>query len=114
MVHASPNQGQVARVIPELLLLLIRGVVLLIDNDNAETGEGREDGGTGADGDSDQTFFNPPPSIIPLTRRQPAVKYGNCITKAGLEPAYQLRGKGNFRHKHERISALLQHLLDSG
>ncbi len=114
MVHASPHQGQVSRVIPELLLLLIRGVVLLIDHNDAEAGEGREDGGTGADGDLHQTFANPPPSVISLTGRQPAVQDGDAGAEARVEAAHQLRGKGNFRDKHQRLPALLQHIFDGG
>ena len=46
---ARAHHGDVARVIPRRLLLLVGAVVLLVDDDQAEAGDGREDRGAHAD-----------------------------------------------------------------
>src|SRR5438067_1512799 len=74
--HPGADDGDVASVIARRLVLLVRAVVFLVDDDEAEVLDGREYGRSRADDDRDIAAPNAVPLIVTLTGRQPAVL--NC------------------------------------
>ena len=64
--------------------------MLLVDDDEAEVFDGREDGGAGADDDAGLAFSNTVPLLGALLRRERGVEQGDV----GGEGVMQLRGHG--------------------
>ena len=72
------------------LFLLVAGVVLLVDDDEAEVVDGREDGRAGADDDAGFAASNAVPLFGALLGRERGVEQGDI----GAEGVMQLRGHG--------------------
>ena len=81
VLATAPHDGDVAAVIPRCLLLLVRAIVLFIDDDQANLRQRREDGRTRADDDIDLSAVNPVPLIVALAVRQSAVLNGHARTE---------------------------------
>src|SRR4051812_42737005 len=57
-------------------------------------------------------FLKSSPFVMPLALRQAAVKYSNFVPKPARKYLYNLRCKGDFRHKYNGVSTGVQTLCD--
>ena len=96
-----PHQCHVTTVVTGTLVLLVRRVVFLVDHDESETREGREDGRAGADDDIHLTLADAVPLVVALTRCQPAVLDRDAL--ADLDPAFDHRVVLHVRHRHQPV-----------
>jgi hypothetical protein len=105
--------GQVARRIAQAFLLLVRGIVFLVDNDQLQVRQRGQDCQTRAEHDA----------RLALMRRQPvqhALAFGQAAVQgrqhdageARADIAFQLRRQVNFRHQDQDLAIRLarQHL----
>src|SRR2546423_1052396 len=79
--------------------------MLLIDDDDAEVRQGREDGRARADDDVGEILRDALPVAVPLGGGQPAVEDGDAL-EAGHEALSRLRGEGDFGHEDNGLFAL--------
>ena len=70
--------------------MLVRGVVLLVDDDEAEVGERREDGGARADDDARLAAHDPSPLVPALARTEAAVQHRDAASEAALHAVEEL------------------------
>jgi hypothetical protein len=98
-LHETP--GNVSGVIAGRGGLLVGGLVLLIDDDQSEVRDGREERGAGSDGDPRLAAGYPVPLVKPLPCRKPAVQDGYARPEPGAETSDGLRGERDLRNKHD-------------
>ena len=87
----SPDDRDVARVIPRRLLLLVGGVVLFVDDDETDVGQGSEDRRARADDHIDRAAVNAMPLVMTLAVGQAAVLNGDPFAQGPAE------GRGHGR-----------------
>ncbi len=106
----EPGAGQrhVAGVVVDGLLLLEAGIVLLVDDDQAEVDQRQEQGGAGADHDVDRSLGDQPPGSPPLRPGQCRVPHRRRRAEPPLEPAQPLRRKRDLGQKHEHAPTCTQ------
>src|SRR5207249_10393321 len=75
------DDGDVTAVVARALVLLVRGVVLFVDDDEPEPFKRSEHGRAGADDDVDVAAPDPLPLVVPLAGREPAVLNRHAIAK---------------------------------
>ena len=80
-----PALGNAPRVVARITLLLVRRVVLLVDHDQAEVGERREDGGARAHADARLAAAQPEPFIVALALSEAGVEDRHRVPEALLE-----------------------------
>ena len=97
-----------ARVVARIGLLLVRGVVLLVDADQPEAVDGREDRRAGADDDACVACRDPQPLVAPLGLRQSRVEQRDAFAEARAEAADGLRRERDLRHEHDRAEPALE------
>ena len=102
-----PLRGDGARVVAGVKLLLVRRVVLLVDDDEAQVRHGSEDGRAGTDDDACLAARDPLALVAPLGFRQGGVDNRDALTTRG-EAAERLRGQGDLRHEHDRSPATFE------
>ena len=110
-----PQHGDVASVVARRFLLLVGIFVLLIDDDEAEIFERREDGAARADDDARASVGNLVPLIVSLAFRQVAVQDRDgflCGGEARFEALDGLRCERDFRHEHDGGLPAVEHELD--
>ena len=103
----------ITRRIAHAVLLLERGVVLLIDHDQAQAGHRREDREPGTEHDA--RLAGKGGSPVALARRfgQFAVQRDNAgFGETRPDPAFQLRRQVDFRHQQQHLLAFSQRPLD--
>ncbi len=103
----ASHDRHVAAVIPRRLVLLVRGVVLLIDDDQAGRGERRKYRGPRADHDVDIAPPDAVPLIVSFAVRQPAVLNGNRRPEARAKERRHLRRQRDFRNEHQHAASAL-------
>src|SRR5437588_12996707 len=86
--------------------LFIGRFVLLVDNDDAEIGNGRKERGAGANDDIDLASTNTLPFVVALTNAQLAMNNCHASGKTACYTLYRLGGQSNFRHQHNPSFAL--------
>ena len=101
----SAHHRHVARLIGDALLLLVAGVVLLIDDDEAEIGEGKEQRRAGADHELRLIFGNRPPHPSAHRRGKPRMPLRRLGAKPLLAAGDEMTGERDFRHQHQRLFA---------
>ncbi len=101
----SDGAGVVARV----RLLLERGVVLLVDDDEPESGDGREHGRPCADHDTRLARCDSLALVTALGVAQRRVQHGDAAPEACVEPADRLRRQGDLGHEDDRAEPALEH-----
>src|SRR5438552_14508407 len=94
-------RGDRARVVARVGVLLVRGVVLLVDDDQAETAHRREDRRARADDDARLAARDPLALVATLRVRQPRVQDRDAVAEARADPADRLRRKGDLGHEHD-------------
>ncbi len=90
-------------------------LVLLIDHDEAEPVQRREDGRPRADDDARAPGADVLPLIVPLARGEMAVQHGDADflpDEARAKMLDCLRRERDFRHEHQRAFTQRQHLRD--
>ena len=96
----------VAGVIDHPLLLLERGLVLLVDDHQAEIGEGQEQGGPRADHHRGRALGRRPPGDPARARRQVGMPDRRGDAEALGEALQPLRRERDFRQQHQRLPPL--------
>ena len=87
-------------------------LLLLIQNDEAQIGTGREHGGAGAHNDPGFPGANPLPLVVPLSQSQAAVENGHGLAEPGGHQSQKLGSQGNFRHQKQGGFAVIQAFLN--
>jgi hypothetical protein len=82
--------------------------VLLVDADQAEPADGREDGGASSDHDPRLTAFDALSLVAALGFSEGGVEKRNAIAEASPEAAQSLRGQRNLGHEDDRTPTTLQ------
>ena len=95
----------VARVVARLrVLLLVRPLVLFVDDDQAEVRLRREDGRARADDDVVAPVGDAVPLVEQLAVAEAAVQHGDAL-EALAEAPHRLRRQRDLRHQHDRAPA---------
>ena len=100
--------GDVARVVAGVALVLVGGVVLLVDDDQAEVLDRREHGRARTDADPRLARAQAPPLVVALGRAQPRVQHRDGVAEALDEAPHDLRGQRDLRDEHDRAAPLLE------
>ena len=97
-------QGQVPGVVGRGVPLLVGALLLLVDDDQADLGQGREDGRAGPDHHPDLPAAQLAPEVELLPLRELVVPQGEGKGEALLEVADQLDGEGDLGHEYDRLA----------
>ncbi len=97
-----PASRDRARVVARIGLLLVGGVVLLVDHDEAQVSNRREDRGARPDADQRLAGLQAVPFVAAFAGGQPRVKQRDPVPEAAGEPRDDLRGQPDLRHQHDR------------
>ena len=111
-VGAAAGDG--AGVVAGVALLLVGGVVLLVDHDQAEVADRREDGGARSDADARLAAAQAPPLVVALARREGRVQNREAIAEPGAEARHRLRGEADLGDEDDRAPAPGERGLDRG
>ena len=108
--HRRPSEmaahhRHVAGLIGDALLLLVALVVLLIDDDQAEIGEGQEQGRAGADHQLRLVLGHGPPDAPAQRRRDAGMPLGGAGAESFLAAGDELIGERDLGHQHEHLLA---------
>ena len=106
------SQRQVARGVAEAFLLLVRGVVFLVDDDQPGVGERRENSGPRADHDGSLAAARRTPGPQSFDVGQRRVQHGERHGEARGETGNQLRRQRDLGHQHQRLLAALHDGVD--
>ena len=82
--------------------------MLLVDDDQPEVGDRREDGGARADRDPRLAGAQPPPLVVALALPQRGVQQRDGVAEAGLEAPDGLRRQRDLGHEHDHALPALQ------
>ena len=104
--------GDRAGVVAGVALLLVGGVVLLVDDDQAEVADRGEDGRARADADARLAAAQPPPLVVALAGGEGRVEDREAVAEAGAEAGHRLRGEADLGDEDDRAPAPLQRRLD--
>ena len=110
--HVRAEDRHVARVVANALFLLERRVVLLVDDDEAERVDRREERAASADRDVDLAAAKPRPHVEALARREPRVQHRDVVAEASAEARDELRRERDLRHEHDGAATELLRLGD--
>ena len=102
---ARTHQGEIAGVVADAVLLLVAGVVLLVDDDQARVRQWREHRRTRADDDARFATPGRGPGLGALVVVESRVHRMHRHAEARAETREQLRGQADFRHQHQRLLA---------
>ena len=95
--------GDRTRVVPRIRLLLERRIVLLVDDDEPEIADGREDGGTGADDDARLAARDPLALVAPLGVTERRVQNRDARRRNGQRTDPTVCGvEGDLGDEHDR------------
>ena len=100
----SAHDRNVAAVVARALLLLVRRVVLLVDHDQTELRDRREDRRPRPHHDVHLAAANALPLIVTFAVRQPAMLDRDAIAKGFPKRGGDCWRQGNFRHEHNRAA----------
>ena len=102
-------------MIPGRFLLFIGRLVFLIDHDEAEIFQGREDRAARADHDARPTGMDLVPFIMPFALGQMAVQHGDRVLHVGktaFEPLDRLRGQRNLWNQNDSGASAVERGAD--
>ena len=94
-------RGDVARVVARVALVLVGGVVLLVEDDEAEPLDRREDGRARADADARRAAAQARPLVVALAGGELGVQDRDGVAEAVGEAADDLRRQADLRHEHD-------------
>ena len=95
----------IAAVIAQLFALLVRRLVLFVDDDELEIGQGREHGAARAHDDIQSTASRQLPVLAAGAHAQVTVQRRDAAAEALAEDAQDLRGERYFWHKNQSLAA---------
>ena len=82
--------------------------MLLVDDDEPEPGDGREDRRARADDDARLPARDPLALVAPLGVRERRVQHRDAVAEARREPADGLRRERDLGHEHDRAAPALE------
>ena len=107
-----PDEGHVTGMVTGTFFLLIGGLVLLVDDDESQSGHRGEDGRAGAHDDGDLPGGRTPPSPVALRVAEVAVEFNDLLAEALPKPSEELRCEGNLGDEDNGPFPVCQDLLD--
>ncbi len=107
-LERGPLRRDRACVVARVGLLLVRGVVLLVDADQAEAQHRREDGRARSDDHRRLSRDDPLALVAPLRLGQARVEHGDPVAEASLEAPQGLRRERDLGDEHDRPPASLE------
>src|SRR4029079_13368376 len=107
MAERSAHHRHVARLVGDALLLLVALVVLLIDDDQAEIGEGEEQGRAGSDHELGVILCHGPPHAAAHRRRHAGITLRRARAEALLATGTQPAGGAPKRSSQRAINWLV-------
>ena len=107
-LERRPLGGDRARVVAGVGLLLVRGVVLLVDDDQPDAAHRREHGRPRADDDPRLAPRDPVALVAPLRRAERRVHDRDAVAEPATESSHRLRREGDLRHEHDRPEPALE------
>jgi hypothetical protein len=105
--HLRASHRDVAAVVAQLLALLVRGLMLLVDDDELGVRQRREHGRARAHDDVECAAAREFPVAPPRADRQIAVQRADAPTESLLEHCHDLRRERDLGHEDERLPARL-------
>ena len=96
-------------VVARVGVLLVRRVVLLVDDDQAEAADRGEDRGAGADDDARLAARDPLALVAALGVGERRVEDRHPVAEARADPADGLRRERDLGHEHDRPESPLEH-----
>jgi hypothetical protein len=99
-------------MILQFFFLFIRGVVLLIHDDDPNFLERSKDRRAGTQCNLHFSLPDPPPLVISLSSAEATVKEAEVFSKSIFESRKKLRGEGDLRDKDDGLPSLVQNLFD--
>jgi len=109
---ARTQQGQIAGVVAQAFLLFIRGVVLLVDDDQAGILHRREQGRTGTDDDVRLAIAGGEPGIESFTIVDVGVQQRDPGVEALFEAGERLWPQVDLGDQHQRLLAGFQYSMN--
>jgi hypothetical protein len=103
--QARAHERGVAAVVADLLALLVGGIVLLVDDDQSQRGQGREHRRARADHDVEAALARALPGRAAVADRQRGVQHAHALAEARSERRDHLVRQRNLGHEHERLPA---------
>ena len=103
--EAGADDGHVAGVVDDAVFLLEGGFVFLVDDDEAQIGEGEEEGGAGADDDGGGAVGDGAPGDAAGAGGEVAVPDGGGDAEAAGEAVEPLGAECNFGEEDEGLAA---------
>ena len=107
-LERRPLRRDRPRVVARVGLLLVRGVVLLVDADQAEPAHRREHGRARADRDRRLARDDPLALVAPLRLGQCRVEDSRCGRRSARGSARRLRRERDLRHEDDRAAPSLE------
>ena len=96
--------GDGAGVVAGVALLLVGGVVLLVDDDQAEVADRGEDGRARADADARLAAAQAPPLVVALAGGEGRVEDGEAVAEPGAEAGHRLRREADLGDEDDRAA----------
>ena len=106
----AAHHRHVAGVVADAVLLLVGGVVLLIDDNQAKIGVGQEQRRAGADHDRNLAVGDGPPGARAPARRELRMPFRRPHAEAGGEAVEELGGQRDLRHQDQALPAASDHI----
>ena len=107
-----PHDGDVARMVTRRFVLLVRRIVLLVYNDEAEIRNRREHRAARSHDHTRLARADAMPFVVALAVGKRGMQHGNLTAKASRETADCLRRERNLRHEHDRSLSLREQTPD--
>ena len=104
--------GRVARLDPRRPVALVRRLVLLVDDHEADVGERREDGQPRPDDDRHRSRPDPPPFVGSLAVTQARMDERDIRVEIGAQPIDERRRERDLGDEHEHRPAGLERRHD--
>ena len=101
-----------SRVVTWAGALLVTGLVLLVDDDEAQVAERAKERRAGADDHAGRTAGNHIPLVQALAGRKARMEHGDRLTKARAKAADGLGRQRDLGHKHARRATGCEHALN--
>ena len=89
-------------------LLFEARIVCLVDDDDSQIGEGREDRRARSNDDVDFVSLDPAPLVEALASGQPRMEHGDAIPEVSPEGGDELRSERNFGEEDQRAVSILE------
>ena len=100
--------GDVAGVVARVALVLVGAVVLLVDDDQPEPLDRREDGRARADADARAAVAQAAPLVVALAGGELGVQHRDGVAEAVDEAADDLRRQRDLGDEHDHAAVLLE------